>query len=253
MTEDDRRETFERLIAAAQAGDGTLDSSPYPAHELLTYLVDSHGLLLHGSNHDDTRGARAAAGAGSRHVAARGRRVRRRNLAALLRRGRAGSRRRRRHGLHASRPRSAPAPFLPLRGLRRSSGARDVDGRRRLRAAACRLSPRVGKRVGEPRAGAAGAPPACAAGRLPASATAWSGCRLPSAFAASSAACAPPSASARRLRRLAAMELRKWPRRNDAESIGASATRSAASSATGRSPTTTRPGRGRRSRTPARR
>ena len=49
--DDDRRETFERLIAAARAGDGTLDPSPYPAHELLTYLVDRHGLLLHGSNH----------------------------------------------------------------------------------------------------------------------------------------------------------------------------------------------------------
>lgn len=46
-----RREAFEQLIAAARTGDGTLDPSPYPAHELLTYLVDRHGLLLHGSNH----------------------------------------------------------------------------------------------------------------------------------------------------------------------------------------------------------
>lgn len=48
-----RTETFERLIAAARAGDGTVDATecPYPVHELLTYLVDRHGLLLHGSNH----------------------------------------------------------------------------------------------------------------------------------------------------------------------------------------------------------
>lgn len=47
-----RDETFERLIAAARAGDGTVDTSacPHPVHELLTYLVDRHGLLLHGSN-----------------------------------------------------------------------------------------------------------------------------------------------------------------------------------------------------------
>ena len=48
-----RTETFERLIAAARAGDGTVDATacPYPVHELLTYLVDRHGLLLHGSKH----------------------------------------------------------------------------------------------------------------------------------------------------------------------------------------------------------
>jgi hypothetical protein len=47
-----RRETFERLIASARTGDGTVDTAacPYPVHELLTYLVDRHGLLLHGSN-----------------------------------------------------------------------------------------------------------------------------------------------------------------------------------------------------------
>jgi hypothetical protein len=28
-----------------------LETCPYPAHDLLTYLVDRHGLLLHGSNH----------------------------------------------------------------------------------------------------------------------------------------------------------------------------------------------------------
>jgi hypothetical protein len=48
-----RRASFEGLIASARAGDGTvdLDGCPYPVHELLTYLVDEHGLLLHGSNH----------------------------------------------------------------------------------------------------------------------------------------------------------------------------------------------------------
>lgn len=47
-----RRATFEELIAAARAGDGTVDAAacPYPLHELLTYLVLEHGLLLHGSN-----------------------------------------------------------------------------------------------------------------------------------------------------------------------------------------------------------
>jgi hypothetical protein len=41
------------VIAAARAGDGTVDATgcTYPLHELLTYLVDRHGLLLHGSNH----------------------------------------------------------------------------------------------------------------------------------------------------------------------------------------------------------
>ena len=48
-----RTATFERLIATALAGDGTVDTAacPYPVHELLTHLVDRHGLLLHGSNH----------------------------------------------------------------------------------------------------------------------------------------------------------------------------------------------------------
>lgn len=48
-----RAETLDRVIAAARAGDGTVDASacPYPLHELLTHLVDGHGLLLHGSNH----------------------------------------------------------------------------------------------------------------------------------------------------------------------------------------------------------
>lgn len=52
-TDATRRETFERLIAAARAGNGTLDAAacPYPMHELLSHLVIEHGLLLHGSNH----------------------------------------------------------------------------------------------------------------------------------------------------------------------------------------------------------
>ncbi|MDQ2909603.1 MAG: hypothetical protein M3R39_01045 [Actinomycetota bacterium] len=47
-----RRETFNELIAAARAGDGTLDTAacPYPLHELLTHLVVEHEVLLHGSN-----------------------------------------------------------------------------------------------------------------------------------------------------------------------------------------------------------
>jgi hypothetical protein len=53
ITDSGRRETFEYLIAAARAGDGTVDTAacPYPLHELLTHLVLEHGLLLHGSNH----------------------------------------------------------------------------------------------------------------------------------------------------------------------------------------------------------
>jgi hypothetical protein len=54
-TDGARRETFERLIAAARAGDGTVDAAacPYPLHELLTHLVVEHRFLLHGSNHAD--------------------------------------------------------------------------------------------------------------------------------------------------------------------------------------------------------
>jgi hypothetical protein len=51
-TDDARRETFEQLVAAALAGDGTVDvaACPYPLHELLTHLVVERDLLLHGSN-----------------------------------------------------------------------------------------------------------------------------------------------------------------------------------------------------------
>ena len=49
-----RREAFDRLVESATES-GTLErsSSPYPIHELLTYLVVERGLLLHGSNHRD--------------------------------------------------------------------------------------------------------------------------------------------------------------------------------------------------------
>jgi hypothetical protein len=55
VADGERRATFERLIAAAHAGDGVVDtaSCPYPVHELLTHLVEEHGLLLHGSNRAD--------------------------------------------------------------------------------------------------------------------------------------------------------------------------------------------------------
>ena len=48
-----RDEAFERLITAARAGNGTIDTGActYPVHEFLSYLVLEHGLLLHGSNH----------------------------------------------------------------------------------------------------------------------------------------------------------------------------------------------------------
>jgi len=52
VTDQERYETFESLIADALGGNGTLDAAacPYPLHELLTHLVARHGLLLHGSN-----------------------------------------------------------------------------------------------------------------------------------------------------------------------------------------------------------
>ncbi len=52
-TSDTRRtQAFERLLAAARAEDGIVETAgcPYPVHELLTHLVDRHGLLLHGTN-----------------------------------------------------------------------------------------------------------------------------------------------------------------------------------------------------------
>ena len=51
-TDETRRRIFDDLIAAARAGNGTVDAAAcaYPLHELLTHLVAEHGLLLHGSN-----------------------------------------------------------------------------------------------------------------------------------------------------------------------------------------------------------
>jgi hypothetical protein len=50
--DESRRRIFDDLIAAARAGNGTVDAAacPYPLHELLTHLVVEHCLLLHGSN-----------------------------------------------------------------------------------------------------------------------------------------------------------------------------------------------------------
>lgn len=50
--DDERRRTFDALVAAARAGDGTVDVAecPYAVHELLSYLTIERGLLLHGSN-----------------------------------------------------------------------------------------------------------------------------------------------------------------------------------------------------------
>src|SRR4051794_836331 len=54
-TDPARAALFDELVAAARAGDGTVDTAacPYPVHELLTHLVETRGLLLHGSNRAD--------------------------------------------------------------------------------------------------------------------------------------------------------------------------------------------------------
>jgi hypothetical protein len=46
---------MDALIARARAEGGVIDASStaVPAHELLTHLVERHGLLLHGSNHTE--------------------------------------------------------------------------------------------------------------------------------------------------------------------------------------------------------
>jgi hypothetical protein len=51
----ERDHALAALTDAALAGDGTLDASscPFPAHELLSYLVVARGFLLHGSNRAD--------------------------------------------------------------------------------------------------------------------------------------------------------------------------------------------------------
>ena len=53
--DDARRRTFDGLIVAARAGDGSVDaaSCPFPLHELLTYLVAERVTDIHG-NHDLT-------------------------------------------------------------------------------------------------------------------------------------------------------------------------------------------------------
>jgi len=48
-----KRETFDRLLVEARAGEGlvAVERCSHPIHELLTFVALEHGLLLHGSNH----------------------------------------------------------------------------------------------------------------------------------------------------------------------------------------------------------
>lgn len=50
---DTQRDALDALVAEARAEGGAIDASAtaFPAHQLLTHLVERHGLLLHGSNH----------------------------------------------------------------------------------------------------------------------------------------------------------------------------------------------------------
>jgi hypothetical protein len=50
---DVQRDELDALVAEARAVGGVIDVSAtaFPAHQLLTHLVERHGLLLHGSNH----------------------------------------------------------------------------------------------------------------------------------------------------------------------------------------------------------
>jgi hypothetical protein len=52
---DAQREAMEALVRRARAEGGLIDaaSTGFPAHELLTYLVVQHGLLLHGTNNTE--------------------------------------------------------------------------------------------------------------------------------------------------------------------------------------------------------
>jgi hypothetical protein len=52
---DAQREVMDALITRARANGGVIDASStaFPAHELLTHLVERHDLLLHGSNHTE--------------------------------------------------------------------------------------------------------------------------------------------------------------------------------------------------------
>jgi hypothetical protein len=48
-------EEMDALVTRARAEGGVIDASStaFPAHELLTHLVERHGLLLHGTNHTE--------------------------------------------------------------------------------------------------------------------------------------------------------------------------------------------------------
>ena len=52
---DPQREAMDALVARARAEGGVIDASStgFSAHELLTHLVERHGLLLHGSNNPE--------------------------------------------------------------------------------------------------------------------------------------------------------------------------------------------------------
>ena len=52
---DARRDEMDALVTRARAEGGVIDASAtaFPAHELLTHLVEQQGLLLHGSNHTE--------------------------------------------------------------------------------------------------------------------------------------------------------------------------------------------------------
>ena len=52
---DAQREEMDALVMHARAEGGVIDASStgFPAHELLTHLVERHGLLLHGTNHTE--------------------------------------------------------------------------------------------------------------------------------------------------------------------------------------------------------
>ena len=52
---DAQRDELDALVAVARAEGGVIDASAtaFPAHQLLTHLVERHGLLLHGSNHSE--------------------------------------------------------------------------------------------------------------------------------------------------------------------------------------------------------
>jgi hypothetical protein len=52
---DAQREEMDALVTRALAEGGVIDaaSTAVPAHELLTHLVEAHGLLLHGTNHTE--------------------------------------------------------------------------------------------------------------------------------------------------------------------------------------------------------